>query len=299
PYFFTMSNNLNYYYSIQKSNGILVSNGRSGVLRKNNSEIYFALGDIKVNEQKVAFVECPVELEINNVNLLNQYLETEAFELNDNSSFEYTVQYGVVDTSTINGMFQQGEQIRFKVELVDNNTGELLGVYDDVVYDQNNHTDFENILYQVNTQGIGQRTVKLRLRIEENLNPEATMVDRLDTESVLGKNKRKEIKFQGEILPEEYALEQNYPNPFNPTTKIRYSIPSNVKGQKSNVILKVYDILGNEVATLVNEPKEPGYYEVEFSIGSFRNASELASGVYIYRLTAGNFVASRKMMLIK
>ncbi|MGQ9643466.1 MAG: T9SS type A sorting domain-containing protein, partial [Ignavibacterium sp.] len=65
------------------------------------------------------------------------------------------------------------------------------------------------------------------------------------------------------------------------------------------VILKVYDILGNEVATLVNEPKEPGYYEVEFSIGSFRNASELASGVYIYRLTAGNSVASRKMMLIK
>lgn len=108
---------------------------------------------------------------------------------------------------------------------MDNNTAELIGTYDDVVYDQNNHTYFENILYRVNTQGIGQRTVKLRLRIEDNLNPEATMVDRMDTKSVLGKSKRKEIKFQGEILPEKYALEQNYPNPFNPSTKIRNSIP--------------------------------------------------------------------------
>ena len=113
----------------------------------------------------------------------------------------------------------------------------------------------------------------------------------------------KEIKVEL-IFPNEFVLEQNYPNPFNPTTKIRFSIPASSlnpfsKGEGTLVSLKVYDILGNEVATLVNESKEPGYYEVEFSIGSFRNASGLASGVYIYRLTAGNFVASRKMMLLK
>jgi hypothetical protein len=96
--------------------------------------------------------------------------------------------------------------------------------------------------------------------------------------------------------PTEYKLEQNYPNPFNPTTKIRYSIP-NVETHRDasvrNVTLKVYDILGNEITTLVNEQKEPGYYEVEF------NASQFASGVYIYRLISGQFVSTKKMLMIK
>ncbi|HMU43084.1 MAG TPA: T9SS type A sorting domain-containing protein, partial [Ignavibacteriaceae bacterium] len=86
----------------------------------------------------------------------------------------------------------------------------------------------------------------------------------------------------------EFQLSNNYPNPFNPTTKIRYSIPD-----RSEVILKVYDILGKEVASLVNEEKEPGYYTVDF------DGSNLASGMYIYRITAGNFIETRKMILMK
>ncbi len=91
--------------------------------------------------------------------------------------------------------------------------------------------------------------------------------------------------------PTEYKLEQNYPNPFNPTTKIRYSIPNVTLRQAQGdnlVVLKVYDILGNEVTTLVNERKEPGYYEVEF------NASQFASGVYIYKLQSGNFISKKR-----
>ncbi|NCS89390.1 MAG: hypothetical protein CO127_11825 [Ignavibacteria bacterium CG_4_9_14_3_um_filter_36_18] len=89
---------------------------------------------------------------------------------------------------------------------------------------------------------------------------------------------------------------RNYPNPFNPTTKIRYSIPSvetHSGASPQNVLLKVYDVLGNEIATLVNEEKSPGVYEVEF------NAKELASGIYFYRLRAGSFIESRKMVLTK
>jgi len=89
-------------------------------------------------------------------------------------------------------------------------------------------------------------------------------------------------------LPTEFKLEQNYPNPFNPETRIRYQVSS-----ISPVTLRIYDILGNEVTTLVNEQKEPGYYEVEFS------ASQLASGVYIYCLQAGSYVSTKKMMLLK
>ena len=74
---------------------------------------------------------------------------------------------------------------------------------------------------------------------------------------------------------------------------IKYSIPSNVKSERSNVVLKVYDILGNEVVTLVNEEKPAGSYEVEF------NASKLPSGVYFYQLKTGEFVQTRKMVLMK
>ena len=88
--------------------------------------------------------------------------------------------------------------------------------------------------------------------------------------------------------PEEYSLSQNYPNPFNPSTKIKYSIP-----HSSNVTIKVFDILGNEIETLIGEEKPAGTYEINF------DASNLPSGVYFYRLKAGSFVETKKMVLMK
>jgi hypothetical protein len=88
--------------------------------------------------------------------------------------------------------------------------------------------------------------------------------------------------------PTQFVLNQNYPNPFNPVTSISYEVPAQGK-----VTLKVYDILGNEVATLVNEKKEAGRYQVQFGTGN------LASGVYIYQLRSDNFVQSKKMILMK
>ncbi len=89
-------------------------------------------------------------------------------------------------------------------------------------------------------------------------------------------------------LPLEYSLEQNYPNPFNPTTTIRYAIP-----QDNYVSIKLYDVLGNEVMTLVNEQKQAGRYEMLF------NASGIASGVYYYQITSGSFTQTRKLVIIK
>lgn len=134
-----------------------------------------------------------------------------------------------------------------------------------------------------------------------------------DKEIVLGKKfyRLKQVDYDGSFnfsniveaeisSPEKFELSQNYPNPFNPTTKISYSVPSNVKSEMSNIVLKVYDVLGNEVATLVNEYKEAGSYEIEF------DGSSLSSGMYIYKLTAtpnggqaGSFTSTRKLVLIK
>jgi hypothetical protein len=90
------------------------------------------------------------------------------------------------------------------------------------------------------------------------------------------------------MMPKEFSLEQNYPNPFNPTTTISYAIP-----KPAEVHLAVYDMLGREVMVLVNEKKEPGYYNVTFEGNSF------ASGLYFYRLRVGSFVKTQKMMMVK
>ena len=93
-------------------------------------------------------------------------------------------------------------------------------------------------------------------------------------------------------IPNEFSLSQNYPNPFNPSTKISWQSP--LSGHQT---LKIFDMLGNEVATLVDEYRNAGRYEIEFN--SNLNGRQLASGVYIYRLQAGDYISSKKMILLK
>jgi len=109
------------------------------------------------------------------------------------------------------------------------------------------------------------------------------------------------------VYIKEYNLEQNYPNPFNPTTRIKYTIPNvtlslssraESRDEGSRVQLKVYDVLGNEVATLVDEFKPAGKYQVEFNVAQ-ESLPAIASGVYFYRLQAGKFVETRKMVYLK
>ena len=89
-------------------------------------------------------------------------------------------------------------------------------------------------------------------------------------------------------IPKEFRLQQNYPNPFNPTTTIQFALP-----KQSVVTLKLFDILGREVATLVDEEMQPGEYKIVFEV------KELASGVYFYRIQADGFVQSKKLTVLK
>jgi hypothetical protein len=100
------------------------------------------------------------------------------------------------------------------------------------------------------------------------------------------------VENEKELLA-EFSLSQNYPNPFNPSTKIKFNVPQEVGGERLEVSLKVYDVLGNEVVNLVNEEKPAGTYEVKF------NGNGLTSGVYFYQLKAGNYIQTKKMILLK
>ncbi len=90
------------------------------------------------------------------------------------------------------------------------------------------------------------------------------------------------------MLPTEIALYQNYPNPFNPSTRIRYELP-----ERSHVTLTVFNTLGQQVAKLIEGETEAGYHEVTF------DASNLSSGVYLYRLIAGDFIQTRKLIVLR
>jgi hypothetical protein len=136
---------------------------------------------------------------------------------------------------------------------------------------------------------------KLRIVIWDKNDGDRIVYDNLNPQSIHGAivmYNRCVLSKEGdeEILttPVNFALEQNYPNPFNPTTTINYSIP-----EAGNVELKVFDVLGNEVATLVNEEKTAGNYIANF------NASSFASGIYIYTLRTNSFVQTKKMILMK
>ncbi|RJP71310.1 MAG: T9SS C-terminal target domain-containing protein [Ignavibacteriales bacterium] len=109
-----------------------------------------------------------------------------------------------------------------------------------------------------------------------------------------------DVEENNNLQPSEFSLLQNYPNPFNPATKIKYSIPVGAYSNTPihNVLLKVYDILGNEVITLVNDEKPAGQYEVLWNEKN-NKGNEVSSGIYFYRLDAGAQSLTRKMILVR
>jgi hypothetical protein len=137
-----------------------------------------------------------------------------------------------------------------------------------------------------NTEGLSAGTYPLALVVYHNLGDSISVFSSARLEINTGVNYEKQVI-------STFSLEQNYPNPFNPSTTIKFSISSVETGHTTYVQLKVYDILGSELATLVNEDKPAGEYEVIF------NAAGLPNGIYVYRLTAGNNTLAKKLILLK
>lgn len=137
-------------------------------------------------------------------------------------------------------------------------------------------TSASNILNELKQMNLQDEELKMRLAIAENLISPNTMA------------KPRTSDKQANTHPIEFLLDNNYPNPFNPSTIIHYEIPSD-----GIVTLKVYDELGREVKTLVNQYQNKGRYDINF------NASNLASGIYFYRLQSGSFISTKKMLLLK
>jgi len=267
--------------------------GREGIVAVNDAEVFFTLGDIQVDGETIKFKEKHDTLDIDSEPVLNEYLTTDPFVLTDRSKFQYSIQYGFTDSTTLAGALTENGSISFKVELIDHSTGQVIGSFDEITYTPSNLYQYSKTGYIVNTDGIGTKTVRLRLVVNSNIEgSQYALNTAVSSESVvpLGKKNanKKQVNYKGTLAVDDYSLDQNFPNPFNPTTKISYALP-----QDGIVTLKIYDALGREVSTLVNEFKQTGRYTASL------DASRLSSGVYIYKLTSGKYSATKKMMLVK
>lgn len=148
------------------------------------------------------------------------------------------------------------------------------GTYSKIAFVKGNGTTVTPVVYSYTDNNIQDKNYTYRLK-QIDFDGSSTYSQEINSGGVTVKN---------------FSLGQNYPNPFNPSTLITYSIPA-----ASKVVLKVYNVIGNEIATLVNEKQEAGTYNVRFALSSDR----LASGVYFYKLEAGSFSATKKMILIR
>jgi len=277
----------NYLGKITENDTILTF-GRSGVASINDIEFVFEIGDIIVGDSIIKFIQITDTLAYTSTNELNQHTRTNNFTLNPETNFYFSNIYYVVQKSSPDTALTTTDAVNFKAELVNAATNQIIGTFDNISYNKTNLEKYTSMDYEVDCSGITAGEYYLRLVTDVNGNASYTLANIFNDNTTLAKKNFNKVNFMGSEIPITYELSNNFPNPFNPSTTIRYQIP-----QDGIVTLKIYDILGSEVATLVNEEKVAGKYEVNF------NASSLASGVYIYKIQAGSFINSKKMILLK
>ena len=270
--------------------------GRTGIAGKNDVQFVFNVGDIILADTNVQFIERPDTLIYTNTEELNEVTRSLNFNLNSQSQLFFTNYYYVVNPELADSTLSDNDTVSFRVELVNSNTNTVVGTFDEITYTKSNLEEYDNINYQVDCSGIQTGNYYLRLVTTVFGDAIYNLANVQNDEPGLDKRHYNQVNFKGNETPTVYELLQNFPNPFNPATTIKYQIP-----EDGMVTLKIYDILGKEVKSLVNEPMVKGRYEVKF------NASDLASGVYIYRIQVNDpssssgqvFVSTKKMMLLK
>ena len=265
-----------------------ISYGRSGIVEKAGVEFLFNIGDVSLDGQTVNFIERVDTLPVLNLNDLNSAARTEPFNLDAQSELVFSNYYYVVNKNMADSTLSDQFYVTFKCELVNATTNLIVGTFDNVTFNKTNVNEYANPSYLVDCSGIESGNFYLRLFTSSNEEINLFVSDIQRDDIVLEKSNLQVRNFKGEGIPLTYDLTQNFPNPFNPSTTIRYQI-----SQDGIVTLKIYDILGSEVATLVNEQKAAGKYVVNF------NARSLASGIYIYKIQSGEFTASKKLLLLK
>lgn len=312
PYSFSTSGTLG---PLNKKNTDLVE-GRGFEIHNGEGSFSYQFEDLNVDGANISFVDAPDGVDYGKTEILNNALITEPFVINDDSRIIFSEKSGFADSLATAGKLKKDGFVNFKVELIDEATGKVTATLKTKKINSSNTYPAKSSAYLVKPKEFAGKTVRIKISLESNLierfSPQLVVGDSAKIPDYLKERFSKKIsnlfltkKFSDvnetlikaasnnlEVInldiPTTYVLEQNYPNPFNPETKIAYHL-----AEKSNVKLVVYDLLGRKVKTLVNKVQDIGRYQVTF------DASNLATGVYVYTLQAGTFRETKKMILVK
>ncbi len=220
------------------------------------------------------FISAPDSGNYVNIASVDKVLEIDPFTVGGSSKVVFSEYLGFADSAAAVKALGDSAYVGYRIELVDNSTGEVIGTIENVDFTSSDLHPDKRASYLLSSNGITGETVRVRMTLHTNL-PDAktAMVNTFADQNVAMETSTQSVSLQPITVIKDYAFSQNYPNPFNPTTIISYAIPKD--GQ---VTLKVYDVLGREVETLMNQAQKVGRYGVNF------DGSRLASGVYFYRL---------------
>lgn len=292
PYVFQTSSAAASYFG--KSSPTQTIYGRGICLDRGDLHAYYSFGNLIVDGNSIDFVDAPDSLNYNNLDTLNRVLETVPFSVNSKSKFIFAEESGFVDSIAAARVLDSTGYVNYKIELVDNETGKAIGTIRNLKLNGRNSTRYNLVPYSLNTNAIKSKTVRVKITFTTNLDSIKTaLVKSYADQDITNGTATQSVSLQSLDIVTDYALNQNFPNPFNPSTMIDYQLPND-----GHVTLKVYDVLGREVRTLVDEAKTAGGYEVKF------DGSNLASGIYFYRVNitdnnGKNFVSTKKMLLMK
>jgi hypothetical protein len=260
---------------------------RRGVISIDSSEISLELGDIEVDGKQVAFINFNDTLTLNS---WGEVFLTESFEIKEGSTLHWRTDFRVKDRINLKKVLGKKAGITLILDIRDAENHQVLESIEIKKIKQIIPRDTSN---QQTTKLKAKKPgrVYLKARIETTAGVmcgESVVNCRYENEIIqLFKSSTPDIKTT-EPMPSKFALYQNYPNPFNPSTTITFDLP-----RESKVTLRVYNTLGEEITTLISERRPAGKYECVW------NSKSIASGIYIYRLEANNFVETRKMILLR
>ncbi|MCX6150706.1 MAG: T9SS type A sorting domain-containing protein, partial [Ignavibacteriales bacterium] len=265
--------------------------GRKAVVSLGETELVYCLENIKLDGENILFSGFNTAAQIKTIDDLNNLLSTDKFSLNKGSKLQFSSIYYPVRTELADSSKKEKCKINFRTELVSADDRKSISKFRDLLINKNSINDSGKVNINLDCSSIKEGEYYLRIVVDNSadVNAEYTVSDiQYEKTDGLPKGTNEELSSSGNTVVKSYDLSQNYPNPFNPSTVINYQIP-----EAGGVTLKVYDVLGKEVAALVDGRKDVGKYSVGF------NASNLTSGIYLYELRSNDYTSSKKMILVK
>gem|GEM_PF-1621379 len=302
PKYFDLSNSLE---TTAKSLSEAFSQGRGiAVSDDNGAGAFIEIGSVLINNEPVLFEEIAEpdskgdrlerirsaeEPDVKSISDVVPFLLSEPFDLNSESRFTFSERFGIGDSLSLKNLLGEQGELSFSIELVNATSNQLVATLKTVRFNAGELNAQLEKEYEVQIPSGLNEKVRIRINPQSNIpGLHYELITSYRDDGSVSAKEKSVLSMEDLNVITEYGLSQNYPNPFNPTTQIEYQIPA-----AGLVQLEVFDMLGRKVQTLVNDFQEVGKYSVSF------DASSLASGTYLYRLSSGGFVATQKMFLIK